>query len=193
MASVDPDVPVSQRKWLPLIRYSHIVSAVVREVLESDPLVEAGGNGITPRQIHLLEYIAMNGRHVDDVAKFLHVSPSAATKAVDKLERRGLIARSSCSGDRRVRVLACSPDGTRLVERYRELQQKAIANAMGTLPPDHETILAAILERYALALVTSDTRADALCLRCSGYYDADCRMRFTQRGCAYESMRREEP
>jgi DNA-binding MarR family transcriptional regulator len=176
-----------QRNWLPLIRYSHIVSSAVREILESDPLEQAGGAGMTARQLHLLEFIALAGHHIDDVAKFLRVTPPAATKAVDKLERRGLVLRNACAGDRRVTLLTCSDEGLRLVARYRSLQQEALATTMGGVDEEEISRLAGILERYALALISADGRSDAPCIRCSGYYDRDCPLQYSQRGCAYRS------
>ena len=191
MASADQAGLAGQRNWLPLIRYSHIVSSAVREVLETDPLEEAGGAGMTPRQFHLLEFIAVSGHHLDDVAKFLRVSPPAATKAVDKLEQRGLVVRSGCAGDRRVTLLACSAKGTQLVERYRAMQQQALAIAVASFDEEEIAHLTAMLERYALALASADGNGDALCLRCSGYYDRDCPLQYSQRGCAYASRRDE--
>ncbi len=187
MESASRGRPAGQRNWLPLIRYSHIVSSAVREILETDPLEQAGGAGITARQLHLLEFIALAGHHIDDVAKFLRITPPAATKAVDKLERRGLIVRTACAGDRRVTILACSEEGLQLVARYRSLQQETLATAMGAFDDDEISRFAGILERYALALISADGRSDAPCLRCSGYYDRDCPLQYTQRGCAYRS------
>ena len=172
----------SQGSWVPLIRYSHIVSSAVRDLLEAEPLEQAGGAGMTPRQFQLLEFIALSGHHVDDVARFLRISPPAATKAVDKLERRGLVVRSTCSGDRRLTLLACSERGQQLVERYRALQMETLAAAMGIADRDE---IASALERFARALIQLDTNAEGPCLRCSGYYDRDCPLQHTQRGCAY--------
>jgi DNA-binding MarR family transcriptional regulator len=177
----------SQGSWVPLIRYSHIVSSAVRDILEAEPLEQAGGAGMTPRQFQLLEFIGLSGHHLDDVAKFLRVSPPAATKAVDKLERRGLVVRSGCAGDRRVTLLACSDSGQQLVERYRTLQLETLAAAMGAVDRDE---IAAALERFARALIQVETNSDGPCLRCSGYYDRDCPLQHTQRGCAY--VRRDE-
>lgn len=186
MASADPAGIARHPRWLPLIRYSHIVSSVVRQVLESDPLVQAGGDGMTPRQLHLLEFLAVADHHVDDVAKFLRVTPPAATKAVDQLERRGLVTRSGWAGDRRVTLLTCSEAGLRLVERYREIQLQTLATAMGAFDDSELAGLAGMLERYALALTSADLEG-GLCLRCSGYYDRDCPLQHSQRGCAYVS------
>lgn len=187
MASADIAGVAGQRKWLPLIRYSHILSSVVREVLETEPLDDAGGSGMTPRQFQLLEFIALSGPHIDDVAKFLRVGPPAATRAVDKLERRGLVARGGCAGDRRVTLLACSDKGKELVERYRALQQETLATAVASFEEEELARLTGMLERYAIALASADGEGGALCLRCSGYYDRDCPLQYSQRGCAYAS------
>ncbi len=171
-----------------LIRYSHIVSSAVRDVLEAEPLERAGGEGMTPRQFQLLEFIALAGHHIDDVAKFLRVSPPAATRAVDKLEKRGLVVRSDCAGDRRVTLLACSERGRVLVERYRALQQETLREALAA---NDGSDIARVLEQYARALIAVETRSDGPCLRCSGWYDRDCPLQFTQRGCAYVARRDE--
>lgn len=185
MISADPAVMMRQRNWRPLIRYSHIVSSAVHDVLESEPLEQAGGTGMTVRQFHLLEFIAVERHHIDEVAKFLRVTPPAATKAVDKLEKRGLVVRGACAGDRRLTLLACSDAGLRLVARYRALQQETLAAALSDFADEEISGLAGLLERYSRALVAAETRADGPCLRCSGYFDPDCPLRFTQRGCAY--------
>lgn len=186
MVSADPAVAITRhQKWRPLIRYSHILSSAVRDILESEPLEATGDAGMTPRQIHLLEFIAVDGHHIDDVAKFLRVTPPAATRAVDKLEQRGLVVRGACAGDRRITVVMCSEAGTQLVHRYRALQQQTLAAAMSDLSDDELARLTGMLERYSRALVGAEARCDGPCLRCSGYFDRDCPLRFTQRGCAY--------
>ena len=175
-----------QPNWLRLLRYSHIFSAVVREVLEQDPLIAAAGRDMTPRQFHLLEFISGAPHNIDDVARFLGVTPPAATRAVDKLERRGLILRSGCDADRRVTLVACSDSGRALVRRYRQLQEETIASALGALGTSELEDLALLLEHSSVALAGADTRGASVCLRCSGLYDSECPLQRSQRGCAYQ-------
>jgi DNA-binding MarR family transcriptional regulator len=57
---------------------------------------------ITPRQLELLHFLA--NRHqmsVGDVAEALEVSSAAATKAITRLERKGLVTRAVDVMDRR--------------------------------------------------------------------------------------------
>ena len=145
--------------WLPLIRSSRIVSTAVDEILERDPLRAAGGEQMTHRQLELLEFINHSGHHIDDVAKFLGISPPAATKAVDKLEQRGLVQRVASNTDRRLTLLTCSDAGLALVDRYHALQQQALALALTWFGDQEIAGLTDLLERYALALIS--TRKDA--------------------------------
>jgi DNA-binding MarR family transcriptional regulator len=179
----------TQRNLTPLIRFSHIISSAVRQILEEDALREAGGDRMTPRQLHLLEFIAGSGHHIDDVAKFLRVTPPAATKAVDRLEAFGLVSRSGCPGDRRLTLLTCTEAGTMLVARYRALQNETVTTALAMFTSEEIEAMTSMLERYSTALIAADARGAELCLRCSGYYDKDCPLQHSQRGCAYTTAR----
>ncbi len=174
------------RAALPLIRYSHIFSSAVREVLELALLREAGAESLTPRQMHLLEFIAMAGHHIDEVARFLGVTPPAATKAVDVLETRGLVARKGHDTDRRVTMLVCSDSGRSLLERYHSLEQTKLEEVLAAFTDDETARLGDLLERYALALIQSVPNSNAICLRCSGHYDSGCPLQFNEPGCAFQ-------
>ncbi len=159
---------------VPLIRNSHIVSSAVREVLGSKLMQELTDEDITPRQLQLLTFVAIARHHIEEVAQFLEVTPPAATRAVDALERRGLVQRTPSATDRRLKVLCCSEKGRRLVARYRSLQASRIETVVAGFTPEDIRQLSDLLERYARALVESDPRPEAYCLRCGGYFDADC-------------------
>lgn len=174
------------RAALPLIRYSHIFSSAVREVLELALLREAGAESLTPRQMHLLEFIAMAPHHLDEVAKFLGVTPPAATKAVDVLESRALVSRKGHDTDRRVTMLVCSDAGRQLVARYRSLEEKKLDEILREFSDDETDKLEDLLERYALALIKSVPNSNAICLRCSGHYDPGCPLQFNDPGCAFQ-------
>ncbi|HSP16120.1 MAG TPA: MarR family transcriptional regulator [Thermoanaerobaculia bacterium] len=173
------------RAAFPLIRYSHIFSSAVREVLEVALLREAGVDGLTPRQLHLLEFIGLAAHHIDEVAKFLGVTPPAATKAVDTLERHGLVVRKAHDTDRRVTMLGCSDAGRQLVERYRKLEEEKLDRVLQGFSDEDTDRLTDLLERYALALINSAPNSNAICLRCSGHYDSGCPLQFNEPGCAF--------
>ena len=184
-ATAFPDGQRPPAGQLPLIRYSHIFSAAVGEFLESK--IVDHEERLTPRQLRLLRFIDLARHHIDDVAKFLGITAPAATKAVDQLERRGLVSRMASGDDRRLRVLACSDKGKRLVADYRSLEIERVGAILSQFSDGEVSELARLLERYSLALIASQADgADTPCLRCAGYFDADCPVRFVHSTCPYQ-------
>ena len=78
------------------LRDCHIFSSATREALEAVPLREASPLPLTIGQIRLLKLLVADSRHrLGAIAGFLGVSPPAATKSIDKLERLGLVIRTA--------------------------------------------------------------------------------------------------
>jgi DNA-binding MarR family transcriptional regulator len=73
---------------------------------------------ITPRQLEVLSHIARKERwSVGEVASALGVSSAAATKAIVRLERKGLVTRSVDMMDRRCVNVRITRAGTDVVQR----------------------------------------------------------------------------
>jgi DNA-binding MarR family transcriptional regulator len=77
--------------------------------------------GITPRQLEVLTFLARREHwSVGEVASALKVSSAAATKAIARLERKGLVTRAVDLMDRRcvnVSVTRAGADVTRQILR----------------------------------------------------------------------------
>ncbi|HYL42829.1 MAG TPA: MarR family transcriptional regulator [Ktedonobacteraceae bacterium] len=77
--------------------------------------------GITPRQLEVLTFLARREHwSVGEVASALKVSSAAATKAIARLERKGLVTRAVDLMDRRcvnVSVTRAGADVTRQIPR----------------------------------------------------------------------------
>jgi MarR family transcriptional regulator, organic hydroperoxide resistance regulator len=77
--------------------------------------------GLAPRQMHLLRLLEPGEPlPMSRVADALRCDPSNVTGIVDRLEERALIERRADPDDRRVKMLALTPEGARLRERIRE-------------------------------------------------------------------------
>ena len=177
-----------------LLRYSHIFASVVREILELKLLREISSEPLTLSQFHLLKLISLNGHHqVGEVADFLGVTPPAATKNVDKLERLGLVVRRPSEGDRRATLLGSSARGRRLVERYERLKAERLTPVVEAFEPDELRLLSDLLERFSVVLLAAESRAgegdSGICLRCSAYYEEKCSIPHVQDGCPYQKVR----
>jgi DNA-binding MarR family transcriptional regulator len=172
------------------LRYSHIFSSAVQEILESRYLGEVTELPLTLPQFHLLKLIALNGRHqVGEVAEFLGVSAPAASKNIDKLERLGLVVRGASEGDRRATLLSASRRGRRLVRSYEDLKAKRLRPLLGRFRPEEIDQLVRFLERFSVMLYARERSRDDFCLRCAAYCEDHCPVGHVLGNCPYEKIR----
>lgn len=179
-----------ERRQSRLLRHSHIFASVMREVLEVKFLREVTPYTLTLSHFHLLKVITINGDHqVGEVATFLGVSPPAATKSIDKLERLGLIVRTPSKGDRRATMLSPSAKGRRLVQKYEELKAERLSPVLAEFKREEQDLLADLLERFSLSVIRREESSGGLCLRCAAYRDVDCAVGLLRGGCPYQKSR----
>ena len=87
-------------------------SSAVRDVLEKQLLLETARGRLTFSGLKLLKLVAFTDSHtIGDVAAFLGVSNTAASKAADKLVRRRLLRRAEGHADRRASELSLTGEG----------------------------------------------------------------------------------
>lgn len=173
-----------------LLRYAHIFSAVVQEILELKLLREVSPDPLSLSQFHLLKLIALNGQHqVGQIADFLGVSAPAASKNIDKLERLGLVSREQCKDDRRAILLASSRRGRHLVQRYEKLKTERLTPVLESLSTEDVRRLTHLLERFSVALIDAESTGEGLCFRCSAYFDDNCPVTHFHDDCPYQKVR----
>jgi DNA-binding MarR family transcriptional regulator len=83
--------------------------------------IRRSSSSITPRQLEVLSYLSRREHwSVGEVATTLGVSSAAATKAIARLERKGLVTRSVDMMDRRcvnVKVTRAGSDAVKQTSR----------------------------------------------------------------------------
>ena len=172
-----------------VLRLSHIFSSVVREILEIRLVEDTTPLPLTLSQFHILKLMTLNGRHqVGELAEFLGVSAPAITKSVDKLERFGLVVRTPSEGDRRAILLAPSPKGRRLVERYEELKVARLRPALAEFSNEELEHFTGMLERVSVALLRQEETPRGFCMRCAAYIETGCPVGHVRGGCPYERL-----
>jgi DNA-binding MarR family transcriptional regulator len=176
-----------------LLRYSHIFSSTVREVLESQLIQQVTQEPLSISQFHLLKLMMFNGQHqVGQVADFLGVSPPAATKNIDKLEGLGLLVRSPDKGDRRATLLSVTPKGRRLVKKFEEKKAERLEPVVHGFNNEEIDQFSRMLERFSVSLLDLDPSDAGVCLRCSAYLEADCPIGKARGGCPYQKNKTKE-
>ena len=92
-----------------------VLSRAARAV-EAHALASIAGTGLCASDFGVLETLLHKGQlPVNVLGKKVLLTSGSMTAAVDRLTMRGLVARKDDPHDRRVRVVALTPDGRRLI------------------------------------------------------------------------------
>lgn len=92
------------------------------------------------------------GWPMSELADALRVGPSTATRAVDRLERRGLAERTTADGDGRIVIARPTRDGQRLLRRVRRLRSEGVEQLLAGFDDDERRTFADHLERFVGAI-----------------------------------------
>jgi MarR family transcriptional regulator for hemolysin len=107
--------------------------------------------GITPRQ-HYVLVTARAGDHTQtDLARTVGLDKTTLMVTLDELERTGLAERRPLPSDRRVRLVAVTPTGKRVLEQADEALQRSRVGVLSLLPDDERSVFLSALSRLAFA------------------------------------------
>jgi DNA-binding MarR family transcriptional regulator len=98
---------------------------------------------------------------VTDVGAHLGITNAAASQLVDKLVNQGLVARTEDARDRRVRRLALTPPGRRLVEGSVDARLAWAAGLAEALPAERCAEVAEALEALVAAAERLSVKSEA--------------------------------
>lgn len=154
-----------------------ILSTTIDEWME-EALKEATDSRVTPSQLRVLKLVARtNARRIGDVADFLAVSNAAASKAVDRLVRRGLVRRTEAASDRRAVELSLTPEGRTLLAQYEAATNQVLKEVFGTLPAERLQETADFLDQLSTRMVKDGRTREGICLRCGIHFRDRCLLR----------------
>jgi DNA-binding MarR family transcriptional regulator len=171
---------------------AHIFASAIDRLMEAQ-LQAVSNDGLSFSQLRLLKLVSITDSYtISDVASFLSVSNAAASKAVDRLVRRGLLERREGAQDRRVVELCLTEAGRCLLERFEARTMAALNDIFE--PFDTEQLLDAttMLDNFSLAIVGHEENAgETPCFRCGIYFRDRCLLRDRgQPGCYFDSHKR---
>jgi DNA-binding MarR family transcriptional regulator len=94
--------------------------------------------GISMTQLHILHMLDRHGEMpMNRLAEVLDVSMSNATGLVDRMEERGLVARSRVPEDRRVVLVQMSAAGRAMLGDAEALRDDVLRRVLLRVAPDH--------------------------------------------------------
>jgi len=168
----------------------HIFSSAIDELMVVQLHDELGGE-LTIPQLKLLKLIARTETEsITEIATFLGVSNAAASKAVDRLARRGLVERIESTDDRRATRLSVTVQGTFLLKRYEDVQNRVLEGLFRQFMAEDFVETAELLDQLSADLVKEGSGAKELCFRCGIYFRDRCLLRNLHERTCYCNLRK---
>ena len=173
---------------------ARVLAWSVREVIERVVLREVAGKDFTFSQLKLLYLVAhTDNLNISDAAKFLGVSPAAASKTVDKLVRRRLLRRAETQQDRRTSHLSLTETSRKLMGTYVAARDQRARSVFSQFSAEELRRTSEVLDRLAGAITSSGADPNAVCMQCEIYFREDCRFqKCAQRNCFYQHHLKDE-
>lgn len=113
------------------------------------------------RQIRGLRMIAsQNGLSLGEAARKMAVPLPSASRIVEKLVQRGLIARQADPSDRRALRLSVTPEARKILDRLDTARKKQLAACADRLGPEGLKAVLEGLERLADSLAEASSRSE---------------------------------
>jgi MarR family 2-MHQ and catechol resistance regulon transcriptional repressor len=122
----DEETALALRVWIAVARANNAIG----ELASAD----VARHGLTIAEFGVLEALYHKGPMLlNEVQRRILVSSGGITYLVDRLEKRGLVERRDCPGDRRARLAALTPEGQALVSAIFPQHAEMIRRALSGL------------------------------------------------------------
>jgi DNA-binding MarR family transcriptional regulator len=115
--------------------------------------VEALGQEFSFSQAMILQALTMQREsRMNDLARFLGLSKANASGLVDRLVKKGLIAREHGIEDRRVVFVRLTPKGQTVARGLAKVQRQGLAQMMRRIPEENLKVFIETLEQMAMGM-----------------------------------------
>jgi len=118
-----------------------------------DAIFGIGGSAIEPGQMDALELlVTVESCRMGDLAQYLRIDPSTATRAVQRLIKDNLAERVEHVGDGRVVSIAATERGRRIHGEVNDRRRAILFAVMNDFEPEERFVLADLMERFTLSV-----------------------------------------
>jgi len=118
-----------------------------------DAIFGVGGSAIEPGQMDALELlVAVDTCRIGDLAEYLRIDPSTATRAVQRLIKDNLAERVEHAGDGRVVAISVTERGRRIHGEVNDRRRAILFSVMNDFEPEERVALADLMERFTLSV-----------------------------------------
>jgi DNA-binding MarR family transcriptional regulator len=95
--------------------------------------------GVSIPQVLCLSFLKSSPNYQNtqqNIRQFLNLNPSTITGIINRLEKRGFIARLPKSGDKRVSIIALTSSGDKLITNIPPMFDERLSQKLSSLPED---------------------------------------------------------
>jgi DNA-binding MarR family transcriptional regulator len=150
----DADLEVAMRvgiAWRELRRGSVASNA-------RDAIYGVGGSAIEPGQMDALDLlVTVPSCRMSEIAEYLHIDPSSATRAVQRLVKDNLVEYVAHEGDGRVVYIAASERGRRIHGEVAERRRSILLRVLSDFSEEERQQFAELFERFTASIDTAVT------------------------------------
>jgi DNA-binding MarR family transcriptional regulator len=126
-----------------------LLIASVRSPRQRERVLRAAGVSLSGAGLNGLALVRRQGSiTVSDLANRLEIDPSTASRQIHRLERLGLVTRSSDATDRRIARLTMTAKGRKLLDRVREVSLNDFDVVLRAWSPADRARFAELLDRF---------------------------------------------
>jgi DNA-binding MarR family transcriptional regulator len=136
-----------------LVQLTSLVQGIYARIAER--------HGLTPAQAKLLCVVADGPRGMAELAQSFGVEKAAMTGLVDRVERRGLAARSTVPGDRRALRVTPTDNGRAAAAAFHAEVSAALTRVLAPLAADDREQFRTAIAKIITECRTTSRRTDA--------------------------------
>lgn len=123
-----------------------------------DVIYGVGGSAIEPGQMDALDLLAtVPSCRMSELAEYLHIDPSSATRAVQRLIKDNLAEHAEQEGDGRVVYIAITERGRRIHGDVSERRRNLLLRVLSNFADDERQQFADFLERFTASIDSAVT------------------------------------
>ncbi len=114
------------------------------------------------------------GCSIGNLARGLNVSHPAAVRLTARLIDKGLVKKNECRSDKRVSLLALTPNGEKIAKAIKQTQTRPIFDALRQMAVSEQDSLKNGLEKLITGMVNDADMIRRVCLKCGKRHEENC-------------------
>jgi DNA-binding MarR family transcriptional regulator len=157
-------------------KLTSLFSDIIFKTMTVQLLRELDDLDISLPQLQALTYVAEHRNcSVGALAEGLGVTHPAAVKSVDRLVKKGLVARAVAASDHRQAELTATPGGRSLINEIRRQRTHRLTQVLDRMAPEQRHALIRGLESFVTTALMDEGALNGLCLSCQTLMPTDCK------------------